>query len=88
METSANPMHKAQNAPRCTAKAKRTGKPCKAPAKRGWHVRRMHGAGGGAPTGPANGAWVHGDRSQAVERNRSALLALLILARNTVNSLP
>ncbi|HSF93103.1 MAG TPA: hypothetical protein VLA51_12995 [Paracoccaceae bacterium] len=82
METSANPMHKAQNAPRCHAKAKTTGNRCKSPAKRGWHVCRMHGADGGAPTGPKNGAWLHGDRSQAVEQNRRTLMALVKLVRD------
>jgi hypothetical protein len=40
----------------------------------------MHGTGGGAPTGLGNGAWVHDDRSQAVEANRRNLLALMKLA--------
>ncbi|SEQ46473.1 hypothetical protein [Thalassovita taeanensis] len=87
MKSDANPMHKAHNAPRCRAKAKTTGKRCKAPAKRGWKVCRMHGAGGGAPTGPDNGAWVHGDRSQAVEQNRRTLMALLKVARGGAASL-
>jgi len=34
-------MHRA---PRCTARAKRTGLPCSNPAVRGWNVYRMHGA--------------------------------------------
>ena len=82
-----NPMRNAHNAPRCHAKAKTTGNRCKAPAKRGWHVCRMHGAGGGAPTGPANGAWVHGDRSHAVEADRRNLIALVKLARDCVSGL-
>jgi hypothetical protein len=88
MESNANPMHKAQNAPRCRANAKTTGNRCKSPAKRGWHVCRMHGAGGGAPTGPGNGAWLHGDRSRAVEQNRRTLMALVKLARDAAASLP
>jgi hypothetical protein len=47
-KSDANPMHKAHEASRCTATAKRTGLPCRAPAVRGWCVCRMHGAGGGA----------------------------------------
>src|SRR3954471_21190404 len=39
---------------RCHAKSKRSGKPCQAPAVRGWAVCRMHGAGGGAPLGNKN----------------------------------
>lgn len=50
-----NPMRAADAAPRCTARSKRTGQPCRAPAVRGWRVCRMHGAGGGAPSGPRNG---------------------------------
>lgn len=50
------PMHQAT---RCQAKSKRTGKPCQAPAVKGWAVCRMHGAGGGAPKGSRN-ALKHG----------------------------
>lgn len=88
MESNGNPMHKAHSAPRCHAKAKTTGNRCKAPARRGWKVCRMHGAGGGAPTGPANGAWAHGDRSQAVEQNRRALMTMVKLARDSIKALP
>ena len=49
------PMQSAHAAPRCGAKSKRTGKPCRAPAVRGYRVCRMHAAGGGGPTGRANG---------------------------------
>ena len=66
MKGDGNPMHPAQRlllAPRCKAKAKRTGLPCQAPAVGGWSVCRMHGAHGGAPSGPENGAWQHGGRS-------------------------
>jgi hypothetical protein len=51
-----NPMQSAHDAPRCKAKSKRTGKPCRAPAVRGCRVCRMHGARGGAPEGKRNGA--------------------------------
>ena len=87
MESDANPMQKAHRAPRCAAKAKVTGNRCKAPAKRGWHVCRMHGAGGGAPTGPANGAWVHGGRSQVAEADRRNLMALVKLTREGLEAL-
>lgn len=59
-----DPMHRANLAPRCTAKSKRTGLPCGNPAVRGWNVCRMHGAGGGARPGPANPNWKHGGRSR------------------------
>ena len=63
MESNANPMQRAHAAPRCAARSKRTGLPCRGPAVRGWRVCRMHGAGGGAPRGQAHGAWKHGGRS-------------------------
>jgi hypothetical protein len=52
---SINPMQSAHDAPRCKAKSKRTGKPCRAPAVRSYRVCRMHGARGGAPEGKRNG---------------------------------
>lgn len=61
-----NLLHPAQRlfqATRCTAKAKRTGTTCKAPAVTGWSVCLMHGAKGGARSGPGNGMWQHGGRS-------------------------
>ena len=47
----------------------------------------MHGAGGGAPTGPGNGAWLHGERSQATEQNRRALMEMIKLAKDAANAL-
>ena len=71
MKADANPMQSAHAAPRCTAKSKRTGKPCRAPAVHGWTVCRMHGAGGGAKPGAAHPNWKHGARSnEAVELRR------------------
>ena len=87
METSANPMHNAHAAPRCHACAKSTGKRCNAPARHGWHVCRMHGAGGGAPTGPANGAWVHGDRSKAAAKDFQSLKSLVKLTKDSLRTL-
>jgi hypothetical protein len=55
-----NPMQSALAAPRCTARSKRTGLPCHAPAVRGCEVCRMHGAGGGAPAGRRNGRYRSG----------------------------
>ena len=52
-----------ERTPRCKAKSKRTGKRCRAPAVRGCRVCRMHGAGGGAPTGKQNGNYRHGRRT-------------------------
>ncbi len=53
-----------QLAPRCTAHSKRTGRPCRSPAVKGYAVCRMHGARGGAPTGSANGRFRHGGRTK------------------------
>jgi hypothetical protein len=55
-KTGTNPMQSAHSAPRCTAMSKRSGKQCQAPAVRGKHVCRMHGAKAGAPAivGPVN----------------------------------
>lgn len=53
----------AHNATRCTAKSKRTGESCRAPAVRGWAVCRMHGAKGGAKPGREHPNWKHGGRS-------------------------
>jgi hypothetical protein len=47
-------------APRCTARSKRSGQQCRGPAVRGKRVCRMHGAGGGAPSGKSNGRYRHG----------------------------
>ena len=66
MKSDANPMDPAQrlrDAPRCTAKAKRTGERCKCPAVTGWRVCRVHGAGGGHKAGPSHRQWRRGMRS-------------------------
>ena len=59
------------DAPRCCAKSKRSGERCKAPAVKGWTVCRMHGAGGGAPTGKRNGMWRHGGRTKQTDEIRA-----------------
>jgi hypothetical protein len=90
METGGNPLHPAQrlqNAPRCSANAKRTGTACLAPAVRGWVVCRMHGARGGAPCGPANGWWRHGNRTREADALRRELSELVREARETTRAL-
>jgi hypothetical protein len=52
-----NRLHAAR---RCSARSKRSGERCRAPAVRGHRVCRMHGAGGGAPAGKRNGKYRHG----------------------------
>jgi glucans biosynthesis protein len=63
---SIDPMESAHAAPRCRAKSKRTGKPCRSPAVRGYRVCRMHGAGGGGPSGRKNGNYRHGGRTKRI----------------------
>ncbi len=76
-----------QKAPRCTATSKRTGKPCQAPAVRGWTVCRFHGARGGAPRGKAHGRYKHGlYTNEAIEEQR-ALSALLCASRKSLDAL-
>ena len=65
-------------APRCKAHSKRSGEACKAPAKAGWKVCRMHGAGGGAPEGKGNGNFRHGGYSK---RTKAALAGVRQLGR-------
>ena len=90
MESGGNPMHPAfrlNSAPRCTAKAKRSGTRCNAPAVKGCVVCRMHGAGGGAPQGPRNGMWRHGGRSGDVTETSRLMAELNRMARSGVNKL-
>jgi hypothetical protein len=61
---------------RCRARSKRSGKPCQAPAVKGWAVCRMHGAGGGAPLGNKN-ALKHGRYTTEAIAMRRAIRALL-----------
>ena len=65
MKREADPMHSEKlqaqarlmhAAPRCSAKSKRSGCQCQAPAVSGRNVCRMHGARAGGPKGKANGA--------------------------------
>ena len=75
-------MECAHNAPRCKATSKRTGRPCRAPAVRGWGVCRMHGAGGGGPSGRANGNYRHGGRTKRVAELVRYINALAKKARD------
>jgi len=61
-----DPTQRLRDARRCHAKAKSTGKRCKAPAVRGWLVCRVHGAGGGAPSGSAHPNYRHGLRTKEI----------------------
>jgi hypothetical protein len=76
-----NPMHRCNAAPRCRAKSKRTGLPCRSPAVGGYRVCRMHGAGGGAPEGKRNGNFRHGRRTKEVTEASRYMRELLRLVR-------
>ena len=80
-----SPVTRLQNAPRCRAKAKRTGERCRCPAVRGWSVCRVHGAGGGHRAGPSHPRWVHGGRSQEVANIR--LLSSLLSQKRGSNGI-
>ncbi|MGE4249045.1 MAG: hypothetical protein AB7F09_06630 [Parvibaculaceae bacterium] len=72
-----SPTDRLNAAPRCRAKSKRTGKPCRAPALTGWKVCRFHGARGGAPKGPANGAYRTGQHTKEAKTARQQVRHLL-----------
>ncbi|RUV69096.1 MAG: hypothetical protein EOR30_24110 [Mesorhizobium sp.] len=72
-----NPMQSAHAARRCSAKSKRSGKDCNAPAVRGFRVCRMHGAGGGAPRGEHHGHYKHGGYTCEVISAKRGLALLL-----------
>lgn len=84
MKPDAYPMHRA---PRCAAHSKRTGLPCRNPAVRGWTVCRMHGARGGAKSGPLNPAYRHGGRTQDTVALRKEIAELVREAREAMNLL-
>ncbi|MDP5217142.1 HGGxSTG domain-containing protein [Ruegeria sp. 2205SS24-7] len=85
MEDDSNPMQFGFSAPRCTAKSKRSGLPCKNPAVRGWTVCRMHGARGGHGPGKENPAYKHGARSGAEAKRRKMVNQLLRLVRDELD---
>lgn len=86
-ESDADPMHAANSAPRCTAKSKRSGHPCQAPAVRGWNVCRMHGARGGSRPGKAHPNYKHGVRSHEATALRAYINTLGREARSRDDAL-
>src|SRR5215207_4975028 len=66
---------------RCKARSKRTGKPCRSPAVKGWAVCRMHGARGGAPKAEANGNYKTGEHTAEVREARRLVRAILRRAK-------
>jgi len=82
-----NPMQLAVHlAPRCMARSKRSGQPCRAPAVRGFRVCRMHGAGGGAPLGNRN-ALKHGEFTCEAIAMRREFAELVRETRRTVETI-
>ena len=67
---------------RCHARSKRSGKPCRSPAVRGYTVCRMHGTGGGAPKGNRN-ALKHGNFTAEGLALKRQISALARMARET-----
>ncbi len=82
-----NRVYAFQKAPRCSATSKRTGKPCQAPAVRGWTVCRFHGAGGGAPRGARNGRYKNGFFTTEAVDERRCLSELLRQSRRALAAL-
>ncbi|WP_306355456.1 HGGxSTG domain-containing protein [Roseibium aggregatum] len=70
------------SAPRCAARSKRTGKPCRNPAVNGWSVCRMHGARGGSMSGKDCPAYKHGGRTKEAEQLRKLSNDLTRLMRD------
>jgi uncharacterized protein YjcR len=71
---------------RCHAKSKRSGSPCQAPAMRGHNVCRMHGAGGGAPSGNRN-ALKHGGFTAETIALKREIQALARMTRATMEAI-
>jgi hypothetical protein len=67
----------APHAPRCRARCKRTGAPCRCPAVRDRGVCRAHGGAGRRVKGEEHGRYKHGGRSlearEALRQQRAAL---------------
>ncbi len=78
------PMHLS---PRCSARSKRTGERCRAPAVTGWSVCRFHGAGGGRPTGKRNGNYKHGLFTAENVHMRRTISALVRASRQSLADL-
>jgi len=92
MKAGADPLHRdpladARKAPRCAARSKRTGKPCRNPAVRSWRVCRMHGARGGGPSGRRNGAYRHGLRTKDAAAERSEMMTLIEAVKRTMKEI-
>ena len=70
---------------RCRARAKSTEQRCRNPSKQGWNVCRLHGAGGGAPSGSAHPNYKHGLRTKQMEEIRRLVSVLDKEARDFID---
>ena len=84
MKSDVDPMH---SAPRCGARSKRSGLPCRSPAVRGKMVCRMHGAGGGSKSGRAHPNYRHGERSREASEMRGLASFLAREGRDAASAL-
>jgi hypothetical protein len=75
-ENRVSPAARLQAAVRCHARSKRSGRPCRCPAVRGWTVCRMHGARGGAKPGPGHPGYKTGSRTKELAARRAWLTCL------------
>lgn len=74
-------------APRCTAKAKHSGKRCLSPAVKGFKVCRMHGARGGNRTGKENSNYRHGAYTREAKAMMDENRELIKLSRETIDDI-
>ena len=90
-----NPMHpdfrnpmRLQLVPRCHART-RSGNPCQSPVVKGKRRCRMHGGakGSGAPKGERNGAYKHGQQTEAARAERGQLMGWIRLMRGLAREL-
>ena len=79
-------LEEALRAPRCGARRKRDGEPCRGPAMANGRCRLHGGRSPGAPRGNRN-AWVHGYYSAGAIAERRELRSLLRQARALISGL-
>jgi len=70
------------NARQCSARSKRTGCQCRAPALTGKRVCRFHGGRAGAPSGPRNGQYRTGRFTKVARAERRYVRELIRQAKS------
>lgn len=76
-----------RRAARCSAKSKRSGKGCLAPAMRGRNVCRMHGGKAGAPRGERNGSYKDGLHTNEIVALKREIAGIIRTARQHLKEL-